>query len=232
MGFLLFAGVAPAPTTYRLSAVAPLGLILLVWLIRGQSRLSRVLTVILWVVAACLAIAFPLRIQTQGMRSLDLPRGRMALDPMSYEMFLWVSQHTVPGEFFFTAAGTGILFPLALRNPAEVPYVKPNDYTRPEQVRNVVAALEGKRVRFVLWESGLDPESNYRSGDDHIGPLRGYLRSCYHVLKTALGGDYRPRDDHLEPLRNYLHSHYHVVKISSDSSEVWERNKTLVAPSE
>jgi len=135
MGLLLFAGVAPTPTTFRLSTVTPLGLILLVWLIRGRKKLTPVLTLVLSVVAACVAVAFPLRIQTQRMGSLDLPRGRTAMDPAYYERLLWWSQQTHPGEFVFTAAGTDILFPLALRNPAEVRYVTTNNFTRPEQVR-------------------------------------------------------------------------------------------------
>lgn len=223
-GFFLFAAVVPSASTFRLCAVAPLGLILLVWLIGRWSKYSRVLTIVLWVGALCVAVAFPLRIQTQKMQSLDLPRGRLALDPTNYERLLWLSQHTVPGEFLFTAAGVEIVFPLGLRDPAEVPYVKASDYTRPEQVRSTVAALEKHCVRFVLSDPTLDFQGNSRSRGNRLGPPRGRLRSFFHVIKTFLVGDDRSKGDNLGPFRNYLHSRYRLAKILPDDTEVWERN--------
>ena len=225
MGLLLFASVVPAPSTYRMGAIAPLGLILLVWLIRGRGRLSQVLTVVLWVVALCVAVVSPLRIQAQKMRCLDLPRGRMALDPVSYEKFLWLSKNTVPGEYIFTAAGVEILFPLALRNPAEVPFVKTNNYTRPEQVRNIIAGLERNRVRFVLSDPELALGGNNRWKGEPPAPPRGHWRSFFHVVKSFLLGDYRSGQDNLGPFRNYLAARYHLARILPDSSEVWERTK-------
>ena len=77
----------------------------------------------------------------------------------------------------------------------------------------------------MLWDSGYDAESNLRSREAHVGPLRGYLRRCYRAVKTLLGGDYRPSGDHLGPLRNYLQSRYHLAKTFPGSLEVWERNQ-------
>lgn len=224
VGLFLFAGLAPAPTTFRLSTVTPPGLILLVWLIQGRRKFLRVLNVVLWVLAAAIAISFPLRTQNQPRKSLDLTRGRVALDSDYYDSFLWWSQHTHPGEYVFTAAGTEILFPLGLRNPAEVRYVTNTDFTRPEQVRNVIAALESKQVRFVLWDPAFDANTDLRSKEILAGTVRGYLRRVYRAVKTFLGGDYRPEGDHLRPLRDYLHSRYHVAKRFPGSLEVWERN--------
>ncbi len=225
MGLLLFASIAPSPSTYRMCAIAPLGLILLVWLIRGRDRLLRVLSFVLCVVALFVAIASPLRIQIQKMPCLSLPRGRMALDLMSYEKLLWLSKNTVPGEYLFAADGVGILFPLALRNPAEVPFVKTNDYTRPEHVRNSIAALEREHVRFVLSDPELDLGGNYLLKGEPHEPPRGYLRSFFHIIKAFLLGDYQSGHDNLGPLRNYLHSCYHLAKTLPDNTEVWERNK-------
>jgi hypothetical protein len=225
VGLLLFAGVAPAPTTYRLCAVAPLGFILLVWLTREREKLARVLTFALWASALCLAVVFPLRVQTQKMRSLDLPRGRLALDPTNYEKLLWLSRHTVPGDFLFTAAGTEVLFPLALRDPVEVPFVKADSYTRPEQVLRAVAALEKRCVRFVLSDPTLDFQGNFRSKSDHRGSSRGHLRSFFHAVEKFLGGGDESKGDNLGPLRNYLRDHYHLAKVFSDNTEVWERDQ-------
>ena len=96
LGFLQFAGLAPAPTTFRLSAAAAPGLILLVWLLRDMRKLARISTVVLWGVAAVVAIFIPFEAQVQPMRSLDLPRGRMAVGPAYYDNLLWWSQKTLP----------------------------------------------------------------------------------------------------------------------------------------
>jgi len=204
--------------------VTPIGFILLVWLMRGQSNLHRLMNTLLWLVAAGIAISLPLWIQNQPMRSLDLPRGRVALRSDYYSSFLWWSQQTHPGDSVFTASGTEILFPMALRNPAEVRYVTNTDFTRPEQVRDVLAVLERQRVRFVLWDSSFDVDAPMRSRDAPVGLMRASIRRCFRAVKTILGGDFRPSGDHLGPLRDYLHLRYHIVKLFPGSLEVWERN--------
>ena len=191
VGFLQCVGLASAPTTFRLAAVTAPGLILLIWLLRGQRMVPRVLNVASWAVAACIAVGLPLRIQSEPMRILDLPRGRVAVDSAYYDSLLWWSQHTHPGEYVFAGAGTEILFPLALRDPAEVRTVTTTDFTRPEQVRDIVTALEERRVRFVFWDSITDEEGAASSEDVPAVPTRAYLRRCYRALKTYLGGDYQ-----------------------------------------
>jgi len=224
VGLFVFAGVALAPTTYRVSTVTPLGLILFAYLVSEGKMLQRAVTVALWIVVAVAAVFQPLHAQSQQSWPLDLPRGRMVLDSTYYEEFQWLSQRTIPGEFLFTAAGLEVLYPLALRDPAEVPYVETTDYTRPERVCNVVESLEANRVRFVLWDPAFDAKTELHSREIPAGRLRGYLRRAYRAVKTFLGGDYRPEGDHLGPLRDYLHSHYHLAKRFPGSLEVWERN--------
>jgi hypothetical protein len=224
VGLLACAGVALAPTTYRVSTVTPLGLILFAWLLSEGKMLQRAVTVALWIVVAVAAVFQPLHVQSQQLLALDLPRGRMVVDSTYYEEFQWLSQRTVPGDFLFTAAGLEVLYPLALRDPAEVPYVETTDYTRPERVREVVESLETDRVRFVLWDSAFNANTNLHSKEVPASAIRGYSRRVYRAVKTLLGGDYRPEGDHLGPLRDYLHSHYHIAKRFPGSLEVWERN--------
>ncbi len=228
VGSFLFAGVAFAPTTYRLCAVAPLALIVLVWLIRRSRRLSRVTMGILWVIALSIAVVFPLQTQRQKMQALDLPRGRVALDQANYEKLLWFSHRTSPGEFVFGPAE--ILFSLALRNPAEVPFLRPNDYTRLEQVRSVVAALERHQVRLFLWDMSLAFPGIADSGRARPMPPRGHLRSFLHNIKAFLLEDHQAKGDNLGPLRDYLLEHYHPAE-SVSGARVLERNQyTLMLP--
>jgi hypothetical protein len=80
-------------------------------------------------------------------------------------------------------------FMLNVRNPAEVPFLTTSDYTRPEQVLNVLNGLQAHRVRFVMWWPELDlPDDAAHPEGDHLGPLRAYLSRHYRVVKTFTDG--------------------------------------------
>ena len=223
-GILALAAVAPSPSTYRLSAVAPWGLILLVWLIGGEGRRRRAARIGLWIVIACFAMASALPTQTEKLRLVDLPRGRLAMDATDSERFLWLAQHTAPGDYSFEASYMEVYFPLGLRDPAEIPGVKPNAYTRPEQVSRTVAALEKHRVRLVISDPGLEFQSESKSRENRMAPKRGLVRTFFHRIKELLGGDNRSRQDNLGPLRAYIRAHYHLTATLPGQMEVWERN--------
>jgi len=190
IGLFLFLGVAPAPSLYRLCTVSLPALILVVWLGNSDSHLDRALRRLFWAFALMLAVIEALRVQTRLHGYLDLPAGRTAIsEPVLYERYSWVLHHTRPSECFFEAVWSDYYVPLRLRNPAEVPYVTATDYTRPEQVRNVVEALEMNRVRFVEWSLELDLPREYTPAADHLGPLRSYLRTHYRVVKTFADSD-------------------------------------------
>jgi len=188
-GLSLFLGVAPAPSFFRLSVVSLPALILLVWLLSLPGRPERVLAGLLWVFAVLLVALEPLRTQRHRNPYMDLPSGRVALlEPDLLERYRWVADHTRPSDFFFEADWSDTYVALGLRNPTPVPFVTNTDYTRPEQVRDVIDALEKRDVRFVLWSWDLDTPQGDLAGD-HLGPLRFYLRTRYHVVKTFADGD-------------------------------------------
>lgn len=199
MGLFLLVGIVSSPSWFRLCAVSPPALIILVWLVSRPGKPRKALAAFLWVVALLLAIAEPLERQTASWACLDAPPGRMAiLDPDLYVKLRWLLNRTRPSDFFFRGIFPDYYFALGLRNPSKVPFITATDYTRPAQVQNVVESLEERRVRFALWSVWLD-----------------------------VPGDYRPEGDHLGPLRAYLRTHYHVVRIFSDADyeQVWERNQ-------
>ena len=98
------------------------------------------------------------------------------------------------------------------------------DFTRPEQVHNIVAAIEEKRVRYVFWDSENLAEGASNPEEAPAGPIHAFLRRWYRAARTIIGGDYLPMGDHLAPLRNDLHAHYHVAQNFPSTLEVWERN--------
>ncbi|HEV2494473.1 MAG TPA: hypothetical protein VG204_15530 [Terriglobia bacterium] len=196
VGLFLFLGVAPAPSLFRLCTVSPPALILAVWLGTSQTKLDYVLGRLLWAFTLILVVVEPLAVQKHWRAYLDLPWGRTAFENSNvYQRYKWVAEHTRPSEYFFEAVWGDLYVPLALRNPAEVPYVTSSEYTRPEQVANVIESLDKDRVKLVLWSVELD----------------------------VLFAD-EPAGDHLWPLRKYLREHYHVVKTFPDADQIWERN--------
>jgi hypothetical protein len=197
MGLFLFVGVAPSATYPRLCAVSLPALVTLVWLATRPGRLERTLLCGLWTGALVLAVALPLNTQIHSRAFLDLPTGRTAIrEPLLYQMHRWVSEHTRPPEFLFEEDFPILNFALNLRNPTPLPFITNTDYTRPEQVSEVVQSLEAHRARFVIWSLWLDLPIDGRDWGDHLGPLRTYIRL-----------------------------HYHPVKSLGDYEEVWERNR-------
>ena len=144
----------------------------------------------LWIAALAAAAYSPAMTQLGWHGVLTTPAGRIALlDSVRNAKFDWVSRHTRPGDYFFEAGDTDLYFPLGLRNPSEVPFMTPTDYTRPEQVARTLISLQVRRVRYVVWSPWLDlPDRAMRAGD-HLGPLRILMRQAYRVVKTFEDGD-------------------------------------------
>ena len=189
-GLFLFLSVAPAPSYFRLCVVSLPALILFVWLLTPRKKLEHALVGLLWMLAVLMAAVDIQHVQRHVSGYLDLPSGRTAfLQPNDYELFKWLSEHTRPGEFFLEANWANTYVALGLRDPAPVPFFIQSDYTRPEQVRATITALERRRVRFVLWSLGLDIPQNGSGAGDHLGPLRAELRARYHVIKSFADGD-------------------------------------------
>jgi hypothetical protein len=198
VGVFLFLGIAFSPAWFRLISIAPPGMIVLVWLIKFSKRLPRTLTNSIWAYALVILVAQSVIVQTRWKGYLQSPTGRAALlDPDRFEKYRWILNHTRPGDFYFQADDCDQYFLLDLRNPAEVSFVTGGDYTRPEQIQNVIEMLEKYQVRFVMWSAWLD-------------------------VPRSPGGN--PRE--LAALRAYLSAHYHPLRgFADDEEEAWERSR-------
>ena len=191
VGLFLFIGVARAPAWTRLDAVSPPALILAVWLMKSWGKLGRAALGCLGLFALTLALVEPRSRQREACLYLPPPGPRACIRQGSYEEYRWVFDHTRPSEYFLEGHWPSFYFLLGLRNPASVPFLSNTNYTRPEQVRDVVDSLERHRVRFVLWTLVLElPDPRDAPGGDHLGPLRAYLRAHYHVAKTIAADEW------------------------------------------
>jgi len=184
VGLFLFLGVAPSALNYRLCTVSLPAFILLVWFAKQPGRIERIALPFLWVGLLALMIAETHSIQTRWHATLDLPAGRVAtFDSERPQIFQWYLSHMRPSDYLL--AFPGLNFALGLRNPTPVNFFTTSDYTRPEHVQSIVEALEAKRARWVEWVPDLD----FPGGPgDHLGPLRAYLRTHYHLAKSFYDG--------------------------------------------
>ena len=148
-GLCLFLSVVHSAGYMRMHTISLPALILLAWFLKAPFKTERVLLWGLWAMTAVLAVARPVIIQTRWSESLDLPTGRTAFAgyPILYYKVKWVSERTHPGDYFLD--DPQICFALQLRDPSQVPFLRPTDYTRPEEVRDAVEALIRLSVRFV-----------------------------------------------------------------------------------
>jgi hypothetical protein len=193
VGLALFMSVALAPAFYRLCEVSLPAWIILVWLLTFPAKPERTLAGLAWAFGLLMAFLEPVRVQRHPRTRLDLPSGRtmfsLFTEPDVYSRYQWISQHTRPGEFFFHADWADTYVALELQDPAQVPFVTNTDFTPPEQVEEVVQALETHRVKLVFWSLWVDIPQGISPAGDHLHPLRAYLRSHYHVVKTFANGD-------------------------------------------
>ncbi len=226
-GIFSFGSVVRSPTTFRLWTVAPLGLILLVWLLSFWCQDSRIPSIAAGVGILCCAIVGPLQTQTSPMQLLNLPRGRVALEPANYAELLMLLRYTHPGESVLALTDSGAIFPMDLRGPTEVHGFTTNGFTRPEQVRQVVAALEAQAVPIVLSDARFGLRQDALAYPEAMEPPRGNLRALFHRFKVSLMRGDQPNEDNLGPLRDYIRAHYGLALRPEDQNsqtEIWERN--------
>lgn len=195
-GIFLFLTVASAPEWIRLYAVSAPALVLLVWFLESSGARGRSILQLLWLTVLAVFIARPLVTQLRRKTYLDLPVGRVAFfEPALYEECAWMAKRTRPLDYFFN--DQNIAFALRLRGVGRVPTLRPTDYTRPEEVRDAIHALERFPVRFVSWNHDVE-----------------------HDAWVAR----HPEGDHLDPMRSFLREHYHLAQTFRNGDQIWERN--------
>jgi hypothetical protein len=187
VGVFLFLSIISSPGYTRLYTVSPPAWILVVWLLKAPFKIERFLLRFSWATVLTLALVRPVIAQSRWKEFLQLPTGRTAFfRRAAYEKFKWASEHTHPGEYF--VGDPQLCFALRLQNPARVPFLRPTDYTRPEEIDDVIQALRDHRVRYVGWYRSLDDEVTDPK-ENHLHPLRAYLQQRYEVATTFSNGD-------------------------------------------
>ncbi len=178
VGSALFLEVINSASLIRLAVSFPLALILALWMLNRHRLVPKRLAVTGLLILAGLSAVETVLTQRSVLAILDLPTGRAAFlkrDESWYEDCAYLARHTKPGDWYFGDDDFG--FPLNLQNPAYIPYVTNTNFTRPEQVRQLIESLEQYQVPYISIESA--NRTMGVAGEDHLQPLREYLETHY-----------------------------------------------------
>jgi hypothetical protein len=194
-GFFLWLEIITRVNWTRLFVAAVPALILAIWLATRSARLAPPLRTALWLFVCCLALTQTVSRHRHYRRIVQLPLGKVAMAEEDAEKLITLMKYTKPGDFFFQATWLNLYPSLALRSPAFVDMLWPNNVTRPEDVWLTVRQLESKRVELILWSPKLD----------------------------AAEDPGNPAEYHLGPIRSYLEDHYNRILVFPDQDELWQR---------
>ncbi|HET6207734.1 MAG TPA: hypothetical protein VFD98_13055 [Terracidiphilus sp.] len=187
-GIAMFFAIASEPSVKRLSTVSPPAMILLAWLLDRPARGAIYFRTGLGAVAAAMAIAVCVRVQTRHPACLDLPGGRTAfVDSTLVEEYSWVLAHTHPGQFFWGMPP--FYMPFRLQNPSTIQSFHTSEYTRPEDVAALVPALQRHDVPIIILASEEKYPLTVGGASNHLGPFVSYLRANYRETRTFANGD-------------------------------------------
>ena len=193
-GISMFAVMLPALSIRRLSCVAPPAMILLAWLLsnsRGAERETRMETSSyrirktiaagLAILSLMVALAQVVVMQLRPGQRVTLPIGTVMIpDSVNAEVYRWTAAHTHPRQWYFGLSPLSL--PLALRDAAPVEALGPGDYSRPEQITALIAALDLHRPPLMILLPHSDFLSRQATGADHLQPFYSYLEQHYRLI--------------------------------------------------
>jgi hypothetical protein len=197
VGFFMLLGTSPSPKGVRMAAISLPAFILLVWLLDFLGKPGRILLVILTSGTLIVALHAVIRGRPIPVGILNTSQGDLAFTERTrFEEIVWFQQHTQPQDYYYGPVLRQLYFYLDLRNPTPYSIILNSGYTTEQQVTECVQGLELRKPRYILWNP-LDL--------DQIPAWEN------------------PADDHLGPLRNYMRRHYEVVKVFESTDEAWQR---------
>jgi hypothetical protein len=202
VGLMMFLSITNSPSPLRMAVSSLPALILLGWLLDSPGKIARTLVAIGTVAVLLVALYSVIRLRPVVAGVIPTPDGRLAvlkagLSPLrsSNEFqcseYIWIEQHTRPGDYFYAPLNAEIYFYFDLLNPTPLNRIENNGYTTPEQVADVIRGLEEHHVRYIFWgpSDSLDTIPSWENpADAHLGPLREYIKSRYSVAQVFSEG--------------------------------------------
>jgi hypothetical protein len=176
-GVFALLAVARSPSAPRMNCAAVFAYILAVALLKEIGARRLIGGALALAGAAALA-----EMAVAAMRPIHVfegARGPVALLSRSYyQNTVWLAQIARPGDRLF--GFPTLNFIVGLGNPSRLEWVEPDAYTRPEQVRELLDALNRYPTRFILFS---DESSGQADAGDNLQPFRAYLREQYRFVQ-------------------------------------------------
>jgi hypothetical protein len=194
-GLFLFLGVITKVSWIRLYIVSMPAIVVCMWAVAHTKKVRPFIVSVLWILIAILATRQTMSRHRHANTIVDLPAGTTALSELWAEKFVWITEHTHPGDLFLEAQRINAYLPLQLHSPIFADGLLSTEVTRPEYVELAVRQVEQKRVHYILWSPQLSATVKGNSEDQN----------------------------NLGPFRSYLSTHYTRVHIFSNEDEIWER---------
>jgi hypothetical protein len=187
-GIALFLAVAAAPSVKRMGALSPPALLMLTWLLSHRGKMIAATRFVMAAMALTVALGTPARLQTRTFPTLILPAGQAAFhDHDLYIEYQWFLVHTHPGEYMFGLPPLYSAF--LLQNPSALEGFHASDYSRPEQIAELVESLDRRQVPLLVLRDSAAFLWIPESSNDHLGPLRAYVRRHYELTTRFPSGD-------------------------------------------
>ena len=195
VGTLLILTTA-GPNSTRLYQVCVPSLIVFCWLFSKADlfrRLERPLVIAVTSILVAIGVSQVIRMQTHwNYFTLNTPSGELIFTAADQARFYdAIAAKTKPGDLIYEPIQPYVYFPLQLKNPTRYGQIWPTDYTRPEQVAEVVLDLEHKTPKYILWDNGYLISDIERPTSDHTGPLAELVQRDYSPV-----GDIYQMDGH------------------------------------
>jgi hypothetical protein len=183
LSFSLFVSTA-GPGPIRFFQVGAPAIVILVWMVARSKYIRRFETKIVVTAVTILTmigIGQSVRMQTHwDMGMVETASGKIAfVDPAQLHFYNFIADRTKRGDFVFQAVQPYIYFPFGLRNPTRYPQIWPTDYTRPEQIAEVLNDLKIRRPTFIVWNNNYFVPDELRQSGDHTAPLAEYVKEHY-----------------------------------------------------
>ncbi len=179
-GAFLTVGIT-APTAIRLYQVSIPALVLLVWLLQQNRRISRLFPVAL-VFLGLLGVAYIVQRQVTQKYFLYMPAGYSAfLSEATFNKYAWIEANTAPGDILYEPHHPNFYFPFHLRNPAGLNMVRDSEFTPAFQIDSIINALTVSRPRIIIWPKNWSVPAESRAPDDHVGPLWQFVKDNYEI---------------------------------------------------
>lgn len=185
--FVFYAGTS-APMHLRFFSISIPALILLIWMLReyaAEKTNWRLLSALIsgGFIATGFAQVIVLQLRSD-VSVFELPAGTVAViqpNPQ-FERYVWLRDHTDPGDFVYEVYEPFVNFPLLVRNPTRIGQVFQYPYTPREHVEEAVIDLKKNQPRYIVWDNAYNVPREKRRPDDPTEPMAEYVLSNYMPL--------------------------------------------------